>query len=216
MAHGDMKATTRRPRHRRAKPALPPLPQLSRPLLGAEQILTITTLQVYDSPWCRGGAGTHWIVAVEPRRHIGEGDLIVITANLDRRTGAGRISHVSGLDKHWATFSISGAIPKAGIRIPIPWAKLPRKAAEAHARAYLSLESIPPHPIFREDSWYRNPNMNPYWTALYATTTTQPRVLSRRHDVSATTQAQPGSNRRADAPERRTREVQIGAIKPPS
>ena len=109
----------------------------------------------------------HWIVASEPRRHVGENDLISLTANLDRKTGIGRISHVSGLDKHWVTFSIAGSTPKSGIQVPIPWARLPTRVAEAHARTYVSLESIPPLHIFREDSWYRNPLVNPYWTALH-------------------------------------------------
>ena len=129
--------------------------------------------------------GTHWIVAAEPRRHVGEGDLINLTANLDRRTGTGKISHVTGIEKHWVTFSLAGAIPKAGIQIPIPWARLPRSAAEAHARAYLTLENIPPLPVFRANSWYRNPRVNPYWTALYATAPGQTVIINtHQHGVS--------------------------------
>ena len=133
--------------------------------MNAGTLLTINTLIIYEKPWYRGRAGTHWIIAEEPSRSIGEGDLVCLTANGDRRTGVGKISQLSGLDKHWATFSIAGAIPKSGIRIPIVWARLTPRAAEAHDKLYLTLENIPPHHALREDSRYRNPHVNPYYTA---------------------------------------------------
>ena len=149
---------------RRTPPVLPPLPQLAKPPRDSQNILTITTIQVYDKPWYRGGAGTQWITAMKPSKPVGEGDIVRLEANLDRRTGVGRISHVTSLDKHWVTFRIAGAVPKSNIRVPLPWARLHARVAATHARNYLTLENIPPHSAFRDDAQFRNPHINPYRT----------------------------------------------------
>ena len=117
---------------------LPPLPRISAPPKHGPLVLTITTIHVYDKPWFKGGAGTQWIVASKPTRAVGEDDLVCLTANFDRRTGTGRLSHITNMDKHWITFGVAGAIPKTGIRVPVPWAKLPIKIAGIHAKLLLS------------------------------------------------------------------------------
>ncbi|EPS96548.1 hypothetical protein FOMPIDRAFT_94552 [Fomitopsis schrenkii] len=142
---------------------LPKLPRLPRHL---EHALTTTTLQVLEVPWLRGRAGTQWIVDGCPQRQVGEGDLVQLTSQ-DRWTGVGRLSNVTCLEKHWVTFRISGTIPNEGVRIPIPWARLTPQIASAHARLFLSLENIPPHPAFRHYDAFRNPLINPYFTVAW-------------------------------------------------
>lgn len=164
-----MKTSTNRYHRRTAPPTLPQLPQLAAPPRYRHKLLTITTIQVYDRPWCRKGTGTQWIVAEKPIRRVGENEVVCLTANLDRRTGIGRLSQVADIDKHWVTFRISGATPKSSLRVPIPWARLPSNVAAAHTRAYLALETIPPHPVFRTNPAYRNPHVNPYQTARSTT-----------------------------------------------
>ena len=154
--------TARRLYSRIAPPKVPQLPLLSAPPKNEQQILTITTIQVYDNPWYRRGTGTQWITAAKPTRPVGEDDLICLAINRDRRTGVGRISHISNMDKHWITFHIAGATPRAYVRVPIPWAKLSVRLAESHAKSFHALENVPPHYAFRNNPIYRDPDINPY------------------------------------------------------
>ena len=156
-----------------APPKIPQLPLLSAPPKDGHRTLTITMIQVYDNPWYRRGTGTHWITAMKPARPVGEDDLICLAINRDRRTGVGRITHIANMDKHWITYHIAGATPRAYVRVPVPWAKLTVRTADTHAKSFHSLENVPPHYDFRANPLFRDPSVNPYlpspaMTTMYA------------------------------------------------
>ena len=157
-----MKKTVHHPRQRAGPPRRTPLPRLSVPPRNSQTILTITMIHVYDNPWYRGGEGMQWVTALRPARPVGENDIVCLATNRDRRTGIGRISHISHMDKHWITFGIAGAVPKMSVRIPVPWAALTSKVVDIHTQVFTSLENIPPHPYFRTNPRFLNPNANPY------------------------------------------------------
>lgn len=184
---------------------IPELPHLSAPPKGGHYLLTITIIQVYDKPWYRE-AGTQWITATRPTKPVGEGDLVCLAVNRDRHTGIGRITHIANIDKHWVTFNIAGATPKASIRVPIPWAKIPVHTAEEHAKSFRALENVPPHCAFRANPKCRDPNVNPY-LSIEATQVMNAHSLGKMTPQNGTYREQRRSEDRRDAKGKSTRPV---------
>ena len=118
-----------------------PLPQLSIASHGE----TVIMVMVQDAPVAEGRGQTVWVVDEEPARRLGNGQLIQM-ANKSGHTGPGLLTAITGLHRHWITWSISGGPEKAQIRIPVPWTAMTGVEAIAHAKHFRSLPAIPaPH-----------------------------------------------------------------------